>query len=139
MVKQKGALPPTKLTPYMANVYRALFLVGTVGIIVGCCGIAVLLGMVSVVCVGVPYTSIDPTGRLTSLDCVDFADVENKKYWYSHTLFAEYWTYLTEKNAMLTNICVNGGVLAIVTSFLRLQAHSRALALESTEDSKKKK
>jgi hypothetical protein len=47
--------------------------------------------------------------------------------------------YFTEKNAMLTNICVNGGVLAIVTSFLRLQAHSRALALESTEDSKKKK
>ncbi|WPT18076.1 hypothetical protein PSENEW3_00006078 [Picochlorum sp. SENEW3] len=109
MVKQKGALPPTKLTPYMANVYRALFLIGIIGIIVGCCGIAVLL------------------------------DVENKKKWYSHTLFAEYWTYFTEKNAMLTNICVNGGVLAIVTSFLRLQAHSRALALESTEDSKKKK
>lgn len=49
MVKQKGALPPTKLTPYMANVYRALFLIGIVGIIVGCCGIAVLLGMVSIV------------------------------------------------------------------------------------------
>jgi hypothetical protein len=46
MVKQKGALPPTKLTPYMANVYRALFLIGIIGIIVGCCGIAVLLGIV---------------------------------------------------------------------------------------------
>jgi len=37
---------------------------------------------------------------------------------------------LTEKNPMLTNICFNGGILAIITSFLRLQAHGKAIELE---------
>ena len=105
MVKQK-TLPPKVLTPYMVNVYRALFAIGIVGMVVGVCGLAVLL------------------------------DVENKKYWYSHTAFATQWMQWTEKNMMLTNICLNGGMLASVTSFLRLQAHSNGLAVESTKKKK---
>lgn len=107
-MKQK-TLPPKVLSQYMANVYRALVVLGSVGILVGACGLAVLL------------------------------DVENKKYWYSHTKFAEYWIMLTEKNAMTTNICFNGGMLAIVVSYLRLQAHAQGLALERADAGSKKK
>ena len=52
-VVQKGALPPKLLTPYMANFYRLLVAVGVVGILVGSCGLAVLL------------------------------DAESKQYWYA--------------------------------------------------------
>jgi len=44
MVQQKGALPPTRLSLYMYNVYRAAFALGIVGIILGTCGILILLG-----------------------------------------------------------------------------------------------
>ncbi len=86
----------------MANVYRILLVVGTIGMVVGACGLAVLL------------------------------DVESKKYWYSHTRFAELWMMVTEKNAMTTNIFLNGGVMAIIISFLRLQAHAAAKALAAS-------
>ena len=45
MVEQRGALPPQKLSLYMLNVYRALFAFGFGGMVVGICGLAVLLGM----------------------------------------------------------------------------------------------
>ena len=92
----------------MVNVYRALIVLGSLGIVLGACGIAVLL------------------------------DIENKKYWFSHTTFAEYWVLLTEKNAMMTNICFNGGMLAVIVSFLRLQAHSQGVALEQAGSKKTK-
>jgi hypothetical protein len=101
MPKQKAALPPKVLSPYMANVYRLLIGIGAVGIVVGACGLAVLL------------------------------DLEQKRYWYSHTRFAEVWVFLTEKNAMMTNICLNGGIMAIIVSFLRLQAHATGKALNA--------
>lgn len=102
MVKQKGSLPPKVLSPYMANVYRILILVGIIGVILGSCGLAVLL------------------------------DVESKQYWYSHTRFAELWMKATETNAMTTNICLNGGIMAIIISFLRLQAHNAGKALAAS-------
>jgi hypothetical protein len=102
MVKQKAALPPNVLSPYMANVYRALVLLGIVGIVLGSCGLAVLI------------------------------DVEQKRFWFSHTKFAELWVFFTEKNPMLTNICLNGGLMAIIVSFLRLQAHSKGLQLSAS-------
>lgn len=105
---EQKKLPPKVLTPYMVNVYRAMAFLGTVGILVGACGIAILL------------------------------DVENKKYWFSHTKFAEFWVMLTEKNAMMTNICFNGGMLALIMSFLRLQAHAQGVALEKSGSKKKK-
>lgn len=98
-VVQKAALPPKALTPYMANVYRILIVLGGIGIFVGSWGLAVLL------------------------------DAENKQYWFSHTRFAALWMTITEKNPMATNICLNGGIMAIIISFLRLQAHKAGLAV----------
>jgi hypothetical protein len=98
-LRSLSALPPKVLTPYKANMYRLLIVVGFIGIVLGACGLAVLI------------------------------DVENKRYWYSHTRFAEMWMMLTEKNAMTTNICLNGGIMAIIISFLRLQAHGAAKAM----------
>ena len=102
MLVQKGNLPPKVLTPYMANTYRILIVLGFVGVVLGSCGLAVLL------------------------------DVESKRYWYSQTKFAELWLLVTEKNAMTTNICLNGGILAIIISFLRLQAHNVGKALAAS-------
>jgi flagellar biosynthesis protein FliP len=65
-------------------------------------------------------------------------DAEEQKHWYSHTEFGKKWRWLTEKNAMLTNICVNGGILAMITSFLRLQSHRRAEVLEASKTESKK-
>lgn len=105
---EQKKLPPKVLTPYMVNVYRALIVLGAVGMVIGACGIAILL------------------------------DVENKKYWFSHTSFAQYWVFFTEKNAMTTNICFNGGMLALIVSFLRLQAHAQGVALAQTGSKKNK-
>lgn len=108
LVMEQKKLPPKVLTPYMVNVYRALVILGSFGILIGACGIAILL------------------------------DIEQKKYWFSHTKFAEVWVMLTEKNAMTTNICFNGGMLAVIVSFLRLQAHANGVALEKSGSKKTK-
>jgi hypothetical protein len=97
-----SALPPKILTPYKANMYRFLIVIGSIGIVLGACGLAVLI------------------------------DMESKKYWFSHTRFAELWVILTEKNAMTTNICLNGGIMAIIISYLRLQAHGTAKAMAAS-------
>ena len=67
------------------------------------------------------------------------ADGESKSLWYSKTEFAAYWRDLTESYPMMTNICVNGGVIAMIVSFLRLQSHGKAVALEESAEGKKKK
>jgi len=62
MVKQKGALPPKRLSPYMQNLYRGLFVLGIVGVIVGSCGLIVLLGMLC------PFWDSDRSSSRSEID-----------------------------------------------------------------------
>jgi hypothetical protein len=43
---------------------------------------------------------------------------------------------ITEKNPMATNICLNGGIMALILSYLRLQAHKAGQTLKASKKTK---
>jgi len=65
------------------------------------------------------------------------ADNESRHYWYSNTEFADWWRWLTEKNPMFTNFFLNGGLVSILVSFVRLYEDNKAQKSLSKSGKKK--